>query len=107
MTIKIEITGLEELQKELDDLGRKAEALNGEHKIPINELFTTSFMQQHTNFISIDALIEAGNFKVEPTDDLETIPGWDEHIAKSTRFANWQEMMEQASAEWAKKQLGL
>lgn len=107
MTFKI--TGLKEFQKKLEDLERKAEALHGEHKVSFAELFNVSFMRRYTNFDSMEALIEAGGFKVEMADDFKAIPDqeWDKHIAKTTRFANWQEMMKQASAEWAKKQLGL
>jgi hypothetical protein len=107
--MSIKITGLDKLQKQLNDLQRKAEAIDGKHQVPFGELFNTSFMRRYTNFDSIDALIKAGCFKVETMDDLSAIPDdlWDAHIAKTTRFANWQEMMEGAGAEWAKKQLGL
>jgi hypothetical protein len=106
--MNFEINGLDEIQKTLNDMQRKAEALNGEHKVSFSELFTTSFMQDNTNFATIDALIEAGGFKVETMDDFKAIPDelWDEHIAKTTKFANWHEMMEEAGAEWAKTQLG-
>ena len=106
MTFKI--TGLDKLQKELNDLQKKAEALDGEHQVPFSELFNVSFMRRHTNFESLEALIEAGGFKVETMDDFKAIPDqeWDEHIAKATSFPNWQEMMNEASTEWTKKQLG-
>jgi len=104
-----EITGLDDFQERLDDLQRKAEALNGEHQVPFSELFNSDFMHQHTDFESIEALIEAGGFKVETMDDFKAIPDqeWDEHIAQTTMFANWQEMVNEAGAEWAKKQLGI
>jgi len=107
MTFKI--TGLKEFQKKLENLERKAEALHGEQEVPFTELFNSSFMQRHTNFSTMEELIEVGGFKVETAEDFKAIPEqeWDEHIAKTTRFANWQEMMEKAGAEWAKKQLGL
>jgi hypothetical protein len=107
MTFKI--TGLKEFQKKLEDLERKAKALNGKHEISFAELFNASFMRRYTSFDSMEELIEAGGFKVETVDDFKAIPEhkWDEHIARSTRFRNWQEMMKQASAEWAKRQLGI
>lgn len=107
--MSFKITGLKEFQKKLDDLERKAKALHGEHEVSFAELFNVSFMRQYTNFDSMDALIEAGGFKVDNADDFKAIPEqeWDDHISKTTRFGNWQEMMEQASTDWAKKQLGL
>lgn len=106
MTFKI--TGLKEFQKKLEKLERKAETLHGEHEIPFSELFNSYFMQRYTNFSTMEELIEAGGFKVESAEDFKTLPDqeWDAHIAKATRFANCQEMMEKAGAEWAKKQLG-
>jgi hypothetical protein len=106
--MSFKITGLDELQKKLNDLQRKAEALDGEHQASFSELFNASFMRRHTNFESIEALIEASGFKFETMDDFKAIPDqeWDEHIAKNTQFSNWQEMMNEASTEWAGKQLG-
>jgi hypothetical protein len=106
MTFKI--TGLNEFQKKLNELQRKAEALNGEHQVSFSELFNASFMHRHTSFESLEVLIEAGGFKVETMDDFKAIPDqkWDQHIAKTTKFSNWQEMMNEAGSEWGKKQLG-
>lgn len=106
--MSFKITGLKELQKKLEDLGRKAEELHGQHNVPLNELFNADFMRRHTNFESFDALIEAGGFKVETAEDFSAIPDreWDEHIAKVTKFPNWQEMLNEAGTEWAQKQLG-
>jgi hypothetical protein len=106
--MSFKITGLDKLQKKLDDLQRKAEALDGEHQVPFSELFNSSFMQQYTKYETFEALIEAGGFKVETPDDFKAIPDneWDEHIAVTTSFSSWQEMMNQAASEWAKKQLG-
>jgi hypothetical protein len=106
MTFKI--TGLDEFQKKLNDLGKKADEFHGEHEVPFSELFNPAFMRRYTNFESFEALIEAGCFKVENMDDFKAIPdqAWDQHIAKTTRFSNWQEMMNSAGTEWAKKQLG-
>lgn len=107
MTFKI--TGLKEFQKKLEDLERKAEVLNGEHKVPFSELFNSYFMQRYTNFSTMEELIEAGGFKIESAEDFNAIPDqeWDIYIAQTTKFPNWQEMMEKAGTEWAKRQLGL
>lgn len=107
--MSFKITGLDKLQKKLNNLQRNAEALDGEHQVPFSELFNSSFMQRYTNFASIEALIDAGGFKVETPEDFKAIPDddWEKHIAKTTNFSNWQEMMNEAASEWAKNQLGL
>lgn len=106
--MSLKIKGLKEFQNKLDNLKRKAEAIDGTHQVSFSELFNASFMRSHTNLESFDALIEAGGFKVETEDDFKAIPEqeWDQHIAKTTKFSNWQEMINAAGAEWAKKQLG-
>ncbi len=107
--MSFKITGLDKLQKKLSDLQKNAEALDGEHQVSFSELFNSSFMQRYTNFASIEALIDAGGFQVETPEDFKAIPDddWDKHIAKTTKFSNWQEMMNEAASEWAKNQLGL
>lgn len=40
---------LDDLAKRLKTLSDNAKAINGENEVPFNELFSQSFMLQHTN----------------------------------------------------------
>lgn len=107
MSFKME--GLENLSGSLEDLGRKARALDGQHRVPFGELFIPAFMIQWTDFSSLDEMVRASGFKVESAEDFEAIPDneWDEFVKTRTRFPNWKEMMEAASGEWVRQKLGL
>jgi hypothetical protein len=103
------IEGLDELQKKLDDLARKAEELDGEHNIPISELLTDSFVSRHTSFSSAEEMFKASGFKVETQEGFAAIPDaeWDNYIRSISSFDGWQSMLGAAGQEWAKRQLGL
>lgn len=103
-----EITGLENLEKQLNQLKKGAEELNNTKHVSFEELFPASFMQKYTSFSSIDELLDAGGFKVKSQEDFEAIPDveLDKHIEANTRFKNWEEMLGEATSHYAAKKLG-
>ena len=103
------ITGLDDLQKKLQQLAANAKALDGKHNVGLNELFPPSFVRRYTQFASIDELFAQSGFKVETQADFEAVPSdqWDIFIKGHTQFASWQQMKEKAGAEWTKGKLGL
>lgn len=104
----IKITGLKEMSKKLDDLANKAEELDGQHSVPIDELFSSSFISKHTSFSNADEMFEASGYKIEKQDDFEAIPDdkWDEFISSISDFPDWQAMLNEAGKEWAAKKIG-
>lgn len=99
----IKITGLDKLQRRLDDLQRRAKDLDGTHDLTFAELFPDSFMHRNTRFPSMQAMIdEAG---IEDGDDIQT-PEWSSFVSQHTKFSSWDEMKSTAGQEWAKKRLG-
>lgn len=102
------IDGLDELQQKLDDLAKNAEALDGEHSVPVSELLTDSFIARHTSFASSDAMFEASGFKIETQEDFAAIPDveWDAFIRSISSFDDWQGMLSAAGQEWAVRKLG-
>lgn len=107
--MSMEIKGLDKLKKQLEKMEKGAKKLEGEHSIPLDELFTPSFMRKHTSFSSFDELLEAGGFQVESQEDFEEIPDevFDKHIAKTTRFKSWEDMLQEATSNYVSKTLGL
>ena len=107
MSFKVE--GLDDFQRTLRDLKRRAQELDGEHEVSFEELFSDAFMRKYTDYGSIDKLVEASGFKVQSQEDFAAIPDdeWDAFIRKSTRFSSWKEMMETATSEYVAKELGL
>jgi hypothetical protein len=106
--LKIETTGLDELQKKLSDLADKAQMLDGQHHVPVSELLTVSFLSKHTRFSSANDLFAASGYKVETKEDFAAIPDdkWDDFIRSISSFVSWEAMLGAAGKEWATKQLG-
>lgn len=99
----------EDAFRKLRDLQRKAEQLDGQHSVPLSELFPDEFMLRNTEFGSIDELFEASGFRVDTEEDFASIPDddLDVFITEHTRFASWEEMKNAAALQWAKRRLEL
>ena len=106
--IEFDISGLEELQKRLEDLDKGAERLDGEHKVPFNEIFPPSFMKQYTTFKSIEKMLKASGYTIESAEDFDAIPdtAWDSFVRQRTKFDSWSDMIAKAGEEWTAKKLG-
>ncbi|WP_434717197.1 hypothetical protein P5X00_39745 (plasmid) [Paraburkholderia sp. A2RO-4L] len=102
------ITGLKELQKGLNDLARRAQALDGKHSVPISDLLTPSFLSRCSRFLALDDLFAASGFLVNSEEDFAAIPDeqWDAFIRTNTTFSTWEEMLGAAGEAWVQKQLG-
>lgn len=95
----IELTGLEELEKNLDKLSKKVESLNGEHQVPISD----EFVQKHSKFSSMSELLDTGGFSsIEEADDEK----FDQFISDNTDFDSWQDFQEDLAADFITSQLG-
>ena len=69
-----------------------------EGSILFTELFTSEFMRLYTQYESIEELLSSGGFEVNSEDDYEAIPDEDidAHVAKTTNFRSWKEMLTEA-----------
>lgn len=104
-----EMSGFDEIERKLQQLADDAEAMAGEHSIPLTELCPPAFMAEHTDFATIEEMFEASGFTVETSEDFAAIPDseWDTFIASRTRFADWRTMQEKAAADWFSRGIGL
>ncbi|ABF42474.1 conserved hypothetical protein [Candidatus Koribacter versatilis Ellin345] len=66
-------------------------------------------MAKCSQFISVDDLFAASDFKVETPEDFKAIPDdqWDDFIRKNTSYESWNAMLTDAASEWTAKKLGL
>lgn len=103
------ISGLDKLEKQLKQMEKGAQELSKTTHVSFGELFTSSFMRKYTSFSSMDELLDAGGFNVNSKEDFENIPDkeFDEHIAATTRFKNWEDMLGEATTQYVAKRLGL
>ena len=106
---KFEMSGFDELERKLQQLAENAEAMDGEHPVPLFEFLPPAFMAEHTDFATIDEMFEASGFTVETPEDFAAIPDaeWDAFIARRTRFSDWRTMQEKAAADWISREIGL
>lgn len=102
------ITGLDEAMKKLNELQKKAKAIN-QQSVPVSEILTPAFLLRHTPFGSADEMYQASGFKIETSDDFAAIPDeeWDAFIRSISSFSDWNAMLNEAGKEWATKMLGL
>jgi hypothetical protein len=105
----MEIKGLKEFQRKLEDLSRRSQDLEGTHSVPVTELLTPAFLSSCSRFRSAEELFEASGFPVNSQEDFAAIPDdqWDAFIGQSTSYSNWEEMLHAAGAAWAKTRLGI
>jgi hypothetical protein len=101
MDFKVDLSGLDELQRRLTKLGDP-------HDVPMIELLNPGFMTKHTHFRSFEDMLGHSGCSVKMPEDFK-IPDapWDAFIAANSTFTSWHEMLEAAAAEWGKGQLGL
>jgi hypothetical protein len=103
----LKVTGLDELQHRLNDMGRRAESFSGNHSVPVPELLTPDFLRRCSRFQSAEEMFEASGFKIESAEDFTAIPdaAWDEFVRANTSFVSWEAMLGEAGGEWAARRL--
>ncbi|MGF7059244.1 hypothetical protein [Brassicibacter mesophilus] len=107
--MSFKVKGFDKLEKQLKQMEKAAKDLEKEKYIPFENLFTKSFMLKYTNFTTFDELLEDGNFVVNSEEDFKAIPDdeFDKHIAATTRFSKWEDMLNHATEIYVSKKLGL
>lgn len=75
------------------------------NQIALGDLFNDAFMREHSNSDSFGHFLEKGNFQVRVQEDIANIPDelFDRHVARDTKFADWQSMLKQATLEYGRK----
>jgi hypothetical protein len=95
--------------RSLSDLMAKAAELNGEHSVPISDLFPDAFMIEYTDFRTTQEMLDASGFPANTSEEFSAIPDdlWDAFVVSRTRFPSWQAMLEAGTAGWVSRRLGL
>jgi hypothetical protein len=94
------------LEKKLKKIQNEGEAMNGT-KVPLKDLLTESFMQNHSEFSSFNELMDSGGYSMD-ADEFEKIPDdeFDQFIKSKTDFDSWEDMQKTATHEYISKKLG-
>ncbi|WP_017344496.1 hypothetical protein [Halorubrum sp. T3] len=107
--MSVQIEGFEELADSLDSLQQDLEGVSGKNEIPMEELFSASFMKTHTEFDSIGELFDSSPWEIETENDFKQIPEseFDDYIDTHTGFSSWEAMLTAAAREWLSRQINL
>lgn len=106
--MKKRMSGFDELQKDLNKLQKKMEKINETQAVPLVDILTDDFMQNHTRFSSFDEFMNASSWTVDSVEDFDAIPvrEMDRYVATCSTFSSWEEMFGKAGELYAVKQLG-
>ncbi len=99
--------GVEEIMENLDALTEEARQLLETRNVQVDELFTTDFMQEYTEYPDLQSMFESSEFPVHSIEDFGTVPDdqWDAFIVSNSDFSDWAEMLQTAVEEWVERQL--
>ncbi len=89
----------------LEELERKLKELDGTHNVPLTELMPDDFIRRHTDFATLDEMLESSGLTLESQEDFDG-DEWNAFVAERTRFENWEEMQQEAAGEWVRRKLG-
>lgn len=66
----------------------------GENEVILQELYAPEFMQEYTEFDSIESLLEATKWDIQDEADLQEVPEeeLDDHVEAHSEFSSWEEM---------------
>lgn len=107
--INMKIKGLDDFENKLSKLSNNAKSISGTSKVPFDELFTTDFMKNNTNYNSISDFLYASPEKISSEEEFHNADGeiLDSFVAEQTSFASWEEMFVSATKALLISQLGL
>lgn len=95
MSFTLDTSGFDRLRKNL-------ERVSGDNHVKLPDLMPDAFIRQHTNFQTLQAMLDAGG--VEDAEGIDS-DAFSQFIATNTRFEGWTDMCQFASGEWVKRQL--
>ena len=96
MSSSFKIKGLDKFQRELE---RKTKAVSGTYSF--DELFPDSYIRSVSRFSSLSEMLENNPEKITDAESFKQADQatLDQFIAKETKFANWQEMLNDAGSK--------
>jgi hypothetical protein len=103
----IEITGLDEFQRKIEQLRRNAENLDGSHEVSLAELFPPAFMRQHSLLPDIETFCRDSGLDLSSTEAIASTPieSLDAAVKRLTEFPTWHDMKSAGAANWAQRRL--
>lgn len=101
--------GFDEAIETFRNISDACERLSQEREVDLSDLLCADFMTEHTQFESAKAFFAAGHFDVSSQEAYEAIPDdlLDAHVAATTDYTNWSDLLHDATRAYYIRQLGL
>lgn len=106
MASGFKMDGFDELEKSLNKMQKAAEKMHGENEVRLDELISDSFIRKHSKFASFsdfssqDIFMRYDSFEAIPQQEL------DDFINANTGFQSFQNLIEEATVDYTRRQLG-
>lgn len=100
------LEGMDKVQRELKNLGKRIKSIGGKKKVKIEELLTDSFIRNNSNFNSLQKMVDSFPKKINSGEDFES-KEWNEFVRLKSNFNSWEDMLHAAHEELVKKELNL
>lgn len=106
--MSFKMNGLDELAKELEQISKNAQALEGTHEYSFDEIFPNKFMIENTNFSTIEEFLLSSPEKISSNEELEKADETilDTFVSEQTKFSTWEEMLSTATESLIIDRLG-
>ncbi|OGO93095.1 MAG: hypothetical protein A2Y17_06025 [Clostridiales bacterium GWF2_38_85] len=90
--VKLEMVGFDEFEKEINQVNEVANELF-ENDIDLNDLFSKSFMKEHTAFSSLDEFMINGGFHKNDNGQYHIDDEVDVYVSENTAFDSFESLM--------------
>ena len=100
---------IKEVQDKLNKIAQTAKEFEEGKNISLNDIMTDDFVNEHTDYNTFEDFLIASELISEGeeiTEEILNSNDFDEHVKKNTSFGSWQDMLQTASVEYMKRQLG-
>lgn len=103
-------SGLNSFQHQVKELQKRIESATQPEQVPLDVLLHPAFMKQHTNFGTIEEMVEASGFQLsqeseESAQVFFASEAWNNFVASNSLFAGWDAMIQAAGEEYISKKL--
>ena len=93
----------------MNKIAQTAKEFEEGKNISLNDIMTDDFVNEHTDYNTFEDFLIASELISEGeeiTEEILNSNDFDEHVKKNTSFGSWQDMLQTASVEYMKRQLG-
>ena len=90
----------DDLNRNIDEFGKKLESLGGRLSYTLDDLFTDDFMRRYTDHATLNEMTNKSG--IQNAEEVNSVK-WNDFIARTTKFASWDEMLKVGVAEWLKR----